>query len=246
MITKEIVQRVQSLYSKGVQSDDSRLTSRNIYNKMITVRSKLISQEAKKNQTTSQWNYQTLDCIELIKALPYECPCQPAVGCEIYRTKEKLPRPLTDLNGHLIQSVTNVTGSIVYDEITWKDKKDKQYEKYTSARPDYYIRNEYMYITQKKGAEVISITGLWDDPWVAYNYPSSCSATSEVTCLSPLDMDFPIDGDMIDTMVELAVKELVIVFQEGLQDTSNNAQDDAGRRERTQRARRTLDSNQQQ
>jgi len=58
MTIKEIIQRVQSLYSKGVQSDDVRLEDRHIYNKMITVRSKLISQEAKKRQKINQWNYQ--------------------------------------------------------------------------------------------------------------------------------------------------------------------------------------------
>ena len=41
MLVKELVQRIQSLYSKGVQSDDTRLSSPHIYNKLITVRSKL-------------------------------------------------------------------------------------------------------------------------------------------------------------------------------------------------------------
>ena len=53
MLIKEIVQRIQSLYSKGVQSDDSRLSDRHIYNKMITVRSKLISQQHNKKQKIS-------------------------------------------------------------------------------------------------------------------------------------------------------------------------------------------------
>ena len=51
MKTEELIQRVQSLYSKGVQSDDSRLTSRHIYNKLTTVRAKLVTEEAKKNQS---------------------------------------------------------------------------------------------------------------------------------------------------------------------------------------------------
>ena len=44
----EIIQRIQSLYSKGVESDDTRLMSRHIYNKLLTVRARLISQDAKK------------------------------------------------------------------------------------------------------------------------------------------------------------------------------------------------------
>ena len=50
----EIVTRVQSLYSKGVASDDSRLSNRLIYNKMLTVRSRLIVEQAKKKQRISR------------------------------------------------------------------------------------------------------------------------------------------------------------------------------------------------
>ena len=38
MIIGDIIQRIQSLYSKGVQSDDTRLKSRHIYNVLITNR----------------------------------------------------------------------------------------------------------------------------------------------------------------------------------------------------------------
>ena len=94
----EIVQRVQSLYSKGVHSDDSRLSARHIYNKLLTVRARLISQEAKKKQKISQWNYQTISCIELIKVPAHECPCLPPIGCDMLRSKYKLPKPLSGLS----------------------------------------------------------------------------------------------------------------------------------------------------
>ena len=42
MTVGDLIQRVQSLYSKGVESDDSRLTRRHIYNKLLSVRSTLI------------------------------------------------------------------------------------------------------------------------------------------------------------------------------------------------------------
>ena len=42
MILRDIIQRVLSLYNKGLQSDDNRLKPRHIYNKLITVRSLLL------------------------------------------------------------------------------------------------------------------------------------------------------------------------------------------------------------
>ena len=70
----EIVTRIQSLYSKGVASDDSRLSNRLIYNKMLTVRSRLVVEQAKKKQRISRWNYQTISCIELIEVSTADLP----------------------------------------------------------------------------------------------------------------------------------------------------------------------------
>jgi hypothetical protein len=235
MIIKEIIQRVQSLYSKGVQSDDSRLAARHIYSKVLTSRARLITQRMDKRQKVSQWVYQTLDCVELIKAQPYECPCLPAIGCTILRTKLELPSPLTGiLNGHMIQSVTSVEGSITFSETTWKDKKYAAGSKYTSAKPDFYIRNNYLYVTSKGAPKVISITGLFDDPIEAGKFPSICGATpcEESTpedncpeCVSPLDMELPIEKAMVETLIEMAANELIGVFNQSQEDMTNNSAD---------------------
>jgi len=228
MLISEIIQRIQSLYSKGVQSDDSRLTSRHIYNKMLTVRTKLISQKAKKKQKISQWNYQTIPCIELEKASVHECPCLPPIGCSILKTKQPLPQPLTDLNKHLLQSVTSIDGSIIYSEVGWTEKKYKSANKYTANKPDYYIRNDYLYITHRNGPKIIAITGLFEDPLEAENYPSFCpdnDCEDCEDCSSPLDKDFPIDVDLVDTLIEMSVNELIILFSKNIEDLTNNTQD---------------------
>lgn len=226
MLIKEIIQRIQSLYSKGVQSDDSRLTDRHIYNKMVTVRAKLISQEAKKRQKVNQWSYQTINCIELIKAPVHECPCLPPFGCEILKSKYPIPKPLTDLNQHLIQSVTTVDGSVIFSEIGWVEKKYKSANKFTGNKPDYYIRNNYLYITHKSGLKVITLTGLFDDPIEADNYPSLCPDCKDCKdCISPLDKEFPIDNDMVDTLIDMCKEELIGQFSQMIEDKTNNSSD---------------------
>lgn len=236
MKLKEVIQRVQSLYSKGVHSDDTRLSSRHIYSKVLSTRARLITQKINKRQFISQWNYQTLDCVELIKAEPYECPCLPSVGCIILRTKEPLPKPLTGLiGGHMLQSVTSLEGSVIFSETTWEDKKYKKGNKYTADKPDYFIRNNYLYLTTKKGPKSISITGLFEDPIEAENYPSICgnelgcgenvSAEECPDCIGILDKEFPIEKDMIGTLVEIAAQELLVMFSQGKEDISNNTRD---------------------
>jgi hypothetical protein len=227
MLVEEIIQRVQSLYSKGVQSDDSRLTPRHIYNKLTTVRSKLITQQAKKKQKISQWNFQTIPCVELIEADIHECPCIPPIGCTIYRTKEKLPEPMTDLTTHLLQSVTSLDGSIIFSEIEWTEYKYKAANKYTAKKPDYFIRNDYLYVTAKKGVPiVITVTGLWEDPFKAASYPSYCeNELTEASCPNPFTVEFPMDADMIDTLIEMTVQELIMLFGQMPEDITNNGRD---------------------
>ena len=43
----EIIERIQSAYSKGVKTDDSRLSSRHIYSKIKSVRNRLVVLQAK-------------------------------------------------------------------------------------------------------------------------------------------------------------------------------------------------------
>jgi len=226
MLVKDVIQRIQSLYSKGVQSDDSDLTSRHIYNKMITVRSKLLTLRANKKQTISQWNYQVLSCIELIKAPVHECPCAPPIGCMTYRTKEQLPRPLTGMNGHMLQAVTSITGELIYSPVSWTEKKYKSANKYTGNKPDYFIRNDYLYITHRVGsAKVISIEGLFDNPIDADNYPSICECEDCDECQSPLDKEFPLDLNLIEDLINISVQELLQVFNQSYKDETNDSND---------------------
>jgi hypothetical protein len=221
----EIIQRVQSLYSKGVQSQSSRLSNRHIYNKLLTVRNRLVSLQAKKKQKLNQWTYQTLDCVELIEAHDYECECL-ALGCKVLRTKYKLPKPLTDLNSHLIQSVTSIDGLIQINETQFGLKKYQKGNRYAKETPEWFIKDEYMYITNVRKLKVIQITGMFEDPVEAAKYPSYCKDKDEDKCSSLLDIEFPIDSELIEALIEMSVQELVVVFRQMQQDATNNSNDD--------------------
>ena len=223
MIVEEIIQRIQSLYSKGAQSDDSRLTSRHIYNKMVSLRSKLITQEAKQKQKVNDWNYYPLPCVELIKAPIHECPCLPPIGCSILKSKHRLPKPMSNLFKHLIRSITNLDGTIVYDPTEWGKLKYKKGNRYTKISPEYWIRNGYLYTVYKSGPKVLTVDMLPEDPMEAYLFPSYCG--NEDTCVDPMKMIFPIDHDMVDTLVELASKELISLFSQNREDLTNTTTD---------------------
>lgn len=229
MIIRTAIQRVQSLYSKGVQSRSSRLSNRNIYYKLISVRSKVVTNEEKKKQKISSWTYQTLSCIELIEVPTNECPCTLQSGCMILRSKYPIPSLMTGMDRHLIQSVTGLEGKLVLTEINFEDKKYAKGNKFTSLSPDYFIRplkgGNFLYVTVTTRIPTVNLTALFDDPIEAYLYPTSCG-DNDFACVSYLDLEFPIDDDQMDALIELAAAELIDRFTSRRQDDSNNTIDD--------------------
>jgi hypothetical protein len=228
MVTEKIIQAISSIYDKGIASDDSRLSQRQIFNRMVPTRGRLLVQQANKRQKISQWSYQTLPCVEMIKAQPYECPCVPPVGCGIYRSKYPLPEPVTGINNHLIQSVTSLDGTTIYSETSWEEKKYKAGNRYTSHMPDYFIRNSYLYITaDKMFNKVIPVTGLFNDPVEAWDFMDSCNegCTDCDDCLSYLEREFPLDENNVDTMIRLLQQELISPFVQMREDRTSNTAD---------------------
>jgi hypothetical protein len=223
----ELIQRVQSIYSKGVQSKDTRLTPRHIYSKLISSRSVLLRQQVNKKQQLSEWSYQPLPCVELVKAPVHECPCVPNNGCSILRTKYKLPKPVQALDRMMIKSVTTLDGGVAIDETTFESVKNSAGNKYTSKKPKFYPRNGYLYITMYKELKGITINGLFDDVIEAHKFPSLCGDCADCACKKVTDLEFPIDGNLVDALVQMAHTELVGIFKQMGEDNENNATDDS-------------------
>lgn len=233
MQIQEALQRIQSLYSRGVQSQNTRLSNRHIYNKLRTVRSTVVKQEFDKKQIINQWTYQTLPCIELIEVPLNECPCTLQTGCIILRSKYPIPSFMTGMDKHLVQSVTGLEGRVSFQETTYNQRKYNKGNRYSSELPDWFIRNvqdkSYIYITVNLRLEAITMTALFDNPINAWVFPSLCNTNIYTQCMSYLDMEFPIDNDLMDSVIKLAAEELINIFTQMKQDSSDNAIDDTAR-----------------
>lgn len=226
MKTLELIDRVQSLYSKGVSSDDSRLSSRHIYSKLITVRQKLLSQHLKQKKKISDWNFTILPCVELIRVPSHECSCLTNLGCDIYRTKYPLPKIVVDNFKHIIQFVMSIDNGMRIEEISRDQALYLKGNKYTKDKPKYIIENSHLYFPVQKSPGIIKIKFLAENPIEAVNYPSYCGDCTDCDECKPYDeIEFPIDGDLIDTLITLSLEELLGVFSKNLEDKANDAAD---------------------
>ena len=226
MIIAEIIERIQSLYSKGVSSDQSRLSDRHVYNKALSVRMQLLSQQLKKKQRLSDWNYTVMPCVELIKVPSHECDCLGDLGCDVYRTKFKIPRVMTDSNKHYIEYVMSVDNGLRIEETTRQGVMYLKGNKYTGVKPKYLFENGYLYFPLKKNPGIVKIKLLAEDPIKAHHYPSFCEDCQEcVDCIPTYDHTFDIDGDLIEPLIDICVQEIITIFGQVKQSKPNASQE---------------------
>lgn len=226
MVIGEIIDRIQSLYSSGVASDDIRLSPQLCYSKMLSVRSKLIVQSVNKKQRISDWDYTYIPCVELIEVPVQMCPCLPTNGCTILRSKHVLPTPLTGLSNDLLRGVNTVDLSQKIDYITLNAYKAQRGNKYSSRKMNYFILEGFLYISTPNKIKAVSVNGLFEDPILAEQYKGLCDCDTCDSCIEYREIEFPIRLDQIDTLIELVVAELVSLYKQIPADNLNNSIED--------------------
>jgi len=141
----QAISRVRNII-KAVKTD-AFVTDRFLYSLILKYSDMYIKQELDKGRT-QMLNplYKTLPCVELIEVNKVEACCD-IQGCTIYRTKDKLPKIMTNVTGLLVRAVTSIDGTTrvnrtepaTYQSITktsgFKYNKDKYY----------WFINDYMY-----------------------------------------------------------------------------------------------------
>ena len=84
-----------------------------------------------------------------------------------------------------------------------------------------------MWITHNKLLEWVTISGIFEDPveveLLPYNATCSCACKETDCCPYPPDLEFPVDSNLVDAIVQMAAQELVQLFKSIPEDTSNNA-----------------------
>ena len=152
----------------------------------------------------------------------------PPSGCMMLRSAEKLPEPLMGFTEELIQNVTTAEGALKIDRVTLNAVKSQKGNKYTSKKMNFFIHGGYLFITTPSSLGAVTVTGLFEDPMAASLFKNLCDDCDDcLRCADYLEFDFPIDNDMVDSLVELAAQEVIVAFSQGVEDTTNNSRDNS-------------------
>lgn len=216
----EIVSQVKTFFSRGIWSDDDRVSSRHIIKIALRKRARILKQEQEKKSLKERFSRQRIPCMELIQVDKHECECLPIkTSCnKLRRTKNKIPKPVKDF----LYSITSLDGNVVYSPTEFNDYRRFSRLLPLREKPRYYISNEYGYIIGDDDKMFISIEGVFADPLEATK--ASCdNGESEGTCLDANEQDFTLISDLEDSVMILTLEEIAKLYQYGKEDNLNNS-----------------------
>jgi len=222
MTVGEAIQRVSSIFSVGVESEDTRLRPRHIYSILKTNRARVIREALTRGYTLSDDSYQTIGCMELVEANPIECPCLPQIKCSVLRTKDKLPDRI-EIRGYSgIKMVSSLDMKIIFSRIMpsmvpYVDSLSR----YSKHKYYYYIQNDYIYIVTDTGIRYIAVSGLFYDPYEALRL--SCGNE----CVSPYDVDFQVSASLLDAILKMTYDEVLRLMNVNREDKTGDSSEDS-------------------
>jgi hypothetical protein len=224
MLVEEAIQNVQSLYSAGVQSKDTTLASRHTYSVLINARHTVLKQQLNKKQRVNSSCFQTLDCIELELAPISDCNCT-IDNCNILRSKKELPKIISNLDKPIIEYIADKNGTTRFDKVEFENVKYLSGNKFTSTKGKYFIRNNRLYIVNRKLLKTVTGSILAEDPIEAKEF-GNCNC--DCSCDDVTTYDFHTDRDTFSSIASIAKNELIAMFGQMVNDREANAKDDVG------------------
>lgn len=226
MLISESIQDTQSLYSKGIQSKDTRLSARHTYSELLKARTTVFKQQLNKRQFVNDACYQTIPCIQLEEASIHECPIAPANNQILLRSKYELPAIISNIDKLVIDYITTLDGNIRYEPVKFENVKYGSGNKYTGTKTNSYIKNNRLYLTAFSMLKVVTAKILGEDPIEVTNFINLCTDCTDCNCKDVMSLDFHTDRDSFSSISKIAADRLIIIFGQMREDKNANASDD--------------------
>ncbi len=207
---------VRNIADSGKNNYSFRITDKQIAFWFAEIRAMLISQAiAKRQDITDTW-VQDLSCMELELVDASEC-CFITTDCYILKTKVRIPNTIETAGDNFILRVTNPMGDIIPKSNIFEAKYNR-YNKYTSKKSQWYLRDGYLYITSELLLEHVNIFAIFENP----EDLAGLSTCGGLACFS-WDSKYPCSLKMANDITNIIMQTKVMPFLQMPHDTSNDA-----------------------
>lgn len=213
----KIIYNIKNLVRGGNQSDNERLTDRQIEYIVNYYRNILIKRDLDKNKSINPDVVQDLGCIDLVLVDPSEC-CDLDIDCKVLRTSVKIPKTIELNQRNLLTYIGSVDKTHSYSQIDSARVRWSNNNKYISKEPKVYYLNNYIYVLNAKELTKISVRGIFEDPKEAASF-SQCNGDP---CFTN-DSKYPMAEWMLQPMFDMIMKGELKVGAYGRTDEANDA-----------------------
>lgn len=179
-------------------SDDSKYSDQFLYEIFKAVSRDLQTAQLLKHWNTSIWNSKRF-CLKLEKGLSHDCDCV-KVGCEVFKTTEKVPRVIKHRNRDLLK-VFALDGT-EYDYINPTDQKTALLDDVMSNRINWSLINQKIVLWNTPPNfrhKAILVEGFWYDEtdWAYIKYCDTNGNQTDKPCYDITEDDYSLDADLI-------------------------------------------------
>ena len=222
MTLNEIAYNLLNLVRGGRSSHDEHISLDQIKFNNKYYRAMFIRRDYAKNGFISRHIEQDLGCIKLIKVDASKC-CNLPINCAVYRTEETIPKTIRRNFEESITHVGDVTGLGTIPFVESSTIQWLPYDKYTKDKMKAYILQDYLYIYNADGLEVVNVRGVFEDPKNVEKF-SDCK-TEGGGCYSD-DYEYPIPLDMINLINQGIINGELTLLSGSVSDTTNDRMQD--------------------
>jgi hypothetical protein len=216
---REIVYNILNIHAGGRLSDDFVPSYNQVKFMLKYCRAMFIRRDLDLNWFSSKIYEQDLGELKMIPVDKAEAPCF-ELGCNVYRTEEKLPKFLRLKSKEGITFTGAVDKTTRIDLILPERASFIKYSKYTNSIPRLYYLNNYIYSTSDD-LIYINVRGILENPEDANNYLCDGEA-----CYTN-DSEYPLPADMIQQITDLILSKEMSYMLRQSPDLENNATQDA-------------------
>lgn len=168
--------------------------------KVLINRAVVLRQDHARNGVVDIQAMQSIgDCVDMVKSSMVEC-CGIDLGCQVVRSREKLPSFVRFKGAGPISFVGTVDRSLSYGYIE-PSRIQSPSSKFLLHLPKYTLINGYLYLINTTPMK-IRVEGVLEDPFESNKY-----GCSEGECFTS-DSKFPLSGDLIKLVQQMMYEEL--------------------------------------
>ena len=196
MTLQEIIYNIK----ESVGADAEELTDRQFAFIIGYYRAKLIRQRIKAKEDLSPAFSPALHKIKVREIEDSDPGCED-MDCGIYKTDKDIPTVIPYSDNSTLLYLGSTDGYLPFQETSFQSLELERYAKFIAKEPKWFTMGSKYYITNPPDEQIdyITIQGVFEDPIAA----AQLCDDFDVACLKNYDIEYPISGDMIDTITKL-------------------------------------------